>query len=132
MPAVLHETDDQGADQRALQAAKAADDDDDEREDERVDAHAEHGRLGRHDDGAAEARHEAADGKGLDVDAPDVDSERGGHAPVLRGGAQDHAEAGAIDEPPQADRGGEPDADDDEIVGWGRAARRSGWSPCGP
>ena len=74
-------------------------------EDQRVDAHAEHGGLRRHDHGAAEPGHEAADGEGLHVDAPDIEAERRGHAPVLRGGAQDDAEAGAVDEPPQADGG---------------------------
>src|SRR5262252_6225603 len=63
------------AHQRALEAPEAADDHDDEGEDERIDAHAEHGGLLRHDDGAAEARHEAAEGECLDVHAIHVDSE---------------------------------------------------------
>ena len=96
---------------------RPADDDDDERQDERIHAHAEHGGLRRHHHGAAEPRHEAADGEGLHVDAADVEAERGGHAPVLRGGAQDDAEARAIDEPPQADGGEQADADDDQVVG---------------
>src|SRR5258707_945823 len=58
-----HEAHDQRADERPLQAAEAPDDDDDEGEYERVEAHPEHRRLARHDDGAAEARHEAADRK---------------------------------------------------------------------
>ncbi len=115
-PRGAHEADDQRADQRALEAAEAADDDDDERQDERIDAHAEHGGLRRHDHGAAEPRHEAADGEGLHVDAPDIEAQCGGHAPVLGGGAQDDAEARAIDEPPQADGCQQADADDDQVV----------------
>ena len=99
MPAVAHEAHDQRADQRAFEAAEAADHHDDEREHERVDAHAEHGGLSRHDDRAAEPGHEAADGEGLHVDAVDIDAEGRRHAQVLRGGAQDHAELGAVDEP---------------------------------
>ena len=85
-----------------LQAAEPADHHDHEGQDQRVDAHAQHGRLGRHDDGAAEAGHEAADREGRHVDQPDIQSERRGHAPILRGRAQHHAELGAVDHRPQA------------------------------
>ena len=98
MPAVRTKLDDQRADQRAFEAPEPADHHDDERQDQRVDAHAEHGGLRRHDDRAAEPGHEAADGEGLHVDTADIDPERRGHAPVLRGGAQDDAELGAVDE----------------------------------
>ena len=111
-----HEAHDQCADQCALKAAEPADDDHDEGEDQRVDAHAEHGRLRRHDDGAAEAGHEAAEGEGLHVDPLDVQAECRGHAHVLRRGAQDDAELRAIDDRPKEDGGRDADDDDDEIV----------------
>ena len=98
---LAHEAHDERADQRALEAAEPADDHDDEREDQRVHAHAEHRALLGHDDGAAEARHEAAEREGLHVDAVDVDAEGRGHAHVLGGGAQHDAELGAVDEGPE-------------------------------
>src|SRR5947207_3141010 len=58
-PGLPDEPDDEGADERALEAPESADDNADAREDKRVHTHAEHRRLARHDDGAAQPRHEA-------------------------------------------------------------------------
>ena len=101
MPILAHEADEERADQRPLEAPEPADDHHDEGEDQRVHAHAEHRALLGHDDGAAESGHEAAEREGLDVDALDVDAEGRGHAHVLRGGPQHHAELGTVDEGPE-------------------------------
>src|SRR5215471_9012869 len=105
------DSDHERADERALETPEAADDHDDEGEDERIDAHTEHGALLRHDNGAAEARHEAPEGERLDVHAIHVDSERRCHPHVLRRGAQHDPELRPIDEGPEADGG--YGADDD-------------------
>src|SRR5206468_8700975 len=70
-PERAHEADDEGADECTFQASQPSDHDDNEREDERVDAHAQHGARDRHDDGAAQPGHEAAQGEGLHVHALD-------------------------------------------------------------
>src|SRR5437764_3712566 len=116
-PGLPDEPDDEGADQRALEAPESADDNDDEREDKRVHTHAEHRRLARHDDSAAQPRHEAAEREGLDVDAVDIHAQRRGHAHVLRGRPQHDTEPRAVDEGPEEDRGGGAHADDEEVVG---------------
>src|SRR5437899_4973705 len=71
-PQLAHDAHDERAHQRALEAAQPADHDHDERQDERVHAHPQNGRLARHDDGAAQARHQTAHRECLHVDAIDV------------------------------------------------------------
>src|SRR3989442_6760141 len=58
-----HEPHDQCSDEGTLQASQYDDHDHDEGENERIDAHAQHGARDRHDDGAAEASHEASRGE---------------------------------------------------------------------
>src|SRR5215470_16921387 len=55
-----HEAHDQGSDERALQASQPSDHDHYEREDQRIDAHAQHGPRDRHDHGAAKPGHQAS------------------------------------------------------------------------
>jgi hypothetical protein len=111
-----HHADDQRPCERALEAAGAADDHDDEGEDECIHAHAQHGGLARHHDGAAKPGHEAAQRERLDIDPVHVHAQGRGHALVLRGRAQQHPEARPVDERPQEDCGDDTDADDDHVI----------------
>src|SRR5579883_3672987 len=106
-----------GGDQRALQAAEAAhrDDQQEEHEVEHGEARREPEQLDR--EAAAERRKAAADREGEREQAIDIDADRLGHAPIVDRGADAGADIGALEGVPQDGHQGGADRDDEHPVG---------------
>src|SRR5262249_40875473 len=95
------DADDDGSDERALEAAKSAYDHNTEDNDQRDTPHAKHCRLRWTHDGSAETGHKATDREGQHVNQPDVETQRRGHPPILRCRSQQDSELGVIDPRPK-------------------------------
>ncbi len=112
----LHEGDQHAADDRAEERAHAADDDDDESVDHDGGAHAEKRRDQRGGKHAAERGERAAEAEHSGAHQVDVGAERMHHLGVLRDRADQEAGAGALEELPDGDRGGDPEGDQEQPI----------------
>ena len=113
----VHHADEQRAQQRAAHRADAADDDDHQGQDQDRVAHAGLHRQDRPRHQAGEAGQPGAEREDQAVQRLDVDAERRHHRRVGGAGADQHADAGPVDQPVEADRDREADDDDREAVG---------------
>ena len=112
----LHEADQNAADEGAEERAHATDDDDDEGVDDHGRSHTEKRRNERGGEHATQGGHGAAEAEHAGAHQIDIGAERVDHFRILRHRADQQTGAGAIEELPQRDRGGEPERDQEQPV----------------
>ncbi len=112
------EADDQGCKECAGYRPQSTDDGDDEHLGDHRQVHAEVCRLARELQCAGESREERAEREHRRVEQRLVHAERGGEDPILRGCADQYAEAGAGDEQREQQQYQGADDDEEQVILW--------------